>query len=788
MKNTEDTKDTTNPGWVERFVTFCIQKRVAVVTVLGIVTVIMAYFAFHVEIKTVFTDLLPGNHPYVKVNERFKETFGGSNVVSIMVETQKGDIFNRTFLAKVQKITTDLQSVPAANPFQIISLASKKLKEVRASTEGIQTIPIMFPDIPRDETEMQHLREAVLGNPLVYGPYVSRDLKAALITVDFYENLIDYPKIFKRIRSIVESVEGDGVNVRVVGEPMLYGWVNYYLPETKSILLTTAVFLILVLFLIARTWRGTLLPLVAGIISAIWALGSAGLLGFHMDPLVIVVAFLISARAVSHSVQLVTHFDDEIAAGVETTAAAARASMLALFKPGMLGVIADAGCMLVVLLTPIPLLERVSLIGTIWVTTIAISAVILTPVLLSWIRMPKGYAHPIDVSPLMRRIIGPAIRLATSRGRYVVLVVVTVIFIGSGLYAFKLTVGDAKPGSPILRPQSEYNKDAAVINTQFPGADRMFVVVAGEMSDALKDPNIIDIMERFQKFMEAQPGVGGSISLADVIPTVRRMLREGNPRYQQSGANAIENGEMLYMYVSGAEPGDMDRFCDFPYYMNGAINLYFRDHTGETIRTAVSRVKEFIEKHPLKGARFELAGGLIGVLAAVNEVILAGQIESIALGLLVVVICCAAVYRSTIAGMFFMVPVLISNTLTFSYMAAKGIGMNINTLPVVALGIGLGVDYAFYVVDGIREELRKHGDMEKAITKSLSSQGRGVLVTAVTLIVSVFLWCFSSLRFQADMGVLMAVWLLISALSALFVMPSLAHVFRPKFIVASNNR
>lgn len=781
-------KDTTKPGWVERFVTFCIRKRVAVVTVIGIVTVIMVYLAFHVEIKTVFTDLLPGNHPYVKVNERFKGTFGGSNIVSIIVETQKGDIFNPTFLAKVQKITTDLQLVTAANTFQIISLASKKLKEVRSSTEGIQTTPIMWPDIPRDETEMAHLREAVLENPLVYGPYVSRDLKAALITVDFYENLIDYPKIFKQIRSIAESVEGDGVNVRVVGEPMLYGWVNYYLPETKSILLITAVFLILLLFLIARTWRGTLLPLVAGIISAIWALGSAGLLGFHMDPLVIVVAFLISARAVSHSVQLVTHFDDEIAAGVETTTAAARASMLALFKPGMLGVIADAGCMIVVLLTPIPLLEKVSLIGTIWVTTIAISAVILTPVLLSWTRVPRGYAHPIDVSPLLRRILGLAIRLATSRGRYVALVVVTVIFIGSGLYAFKLTVGDARPGSPILRPGSEYNKDAAVINTQFPGADRMFVVVAGEMSDALKDPEVMDNMERFQKFMEAQPGVGGSISIADVIPTVRRMLREGNPRYQQPGANAIENGEMLYMYVAGAEPGDMDRFCDFPYYMNGAINLYFRDHTGKTIRTAVSRVKEFTEKHPMKGAKFELAGGLIGVLAAVNEVILAGQIESIALGLLVVVICCAVVYRSTVAGMFFMVPVLISNTLTFSYMAAKDIGMNINTLPVVALGIGLGVDYAFYVVDGIREELRKHGDMEKAITKSLSSQGRGVLVTAATLIASVFLWCFSSLRFQADMGVLMAVWLFISALSALFVMPALVYVSCPKFIVGKDGK
>lgn len=781
-----DWKKSSESKWLINFTDFCFRKRWAVTLMLFILTAFFAFFAARVELKTVFEELLPTQHPYIKVNEQFKKTFGGSNIVNIVVEAEKGDVFNREVLAKVKQITDELQFVKGVNPFQIISLSTKKLRDVRASTEGILSVPLMWPDLPTSQEEMTKLRDAVLGNEMVYGRYVSTDMKSTLITVDFYDHLLDYDMAFKQIMAIVDKAQGAGVKIGVVGEPILYGWIGYYVPETILILSACVLFLIVLLFLIARTWRGTFLPLIAGVVSCIWALGSARLLGFQMDPLVIVVAFLITARAISHSVQLVTHFDDQIGEGADTTEAAARASLLALFKPGMLGVIADAGCMLSVLLTPIPLLHKVAIIGTIWVLTIAISAVLLTPLLLSWARMPKGYAHPINVFSLLGGIIAVAIRFATTRARYVVVAAVAVIFVASGLYALNLKVGDTLPGSPLLRTDSSYNRAATAINQKFEGTDRMFIVIASKEYDAMRKPANLDYMDYFQNFMESQPEVGGSLSLADALPKIRVAVREGNPRYKEYGTDMAENSELIYVYLAGTEPGDIDRYVD-PEFQNGAVTLMVKDHKGDTIRSTVARVKEFAAKHPIPGAEYLLAGGLIGVLAAVNEVILAGQIEAIAVGLLVVVVCCTVVYRSTMAGMIFMVPVVLSNTLTFSYMTWKGIGMSINTLPVVALGIGLGVDYAFYVIDGIREEIRKHGDLNQAITHALSSQGKGVLVTAATLIISVFLWTLSSIRFQGEMGVLMAVWLSISALSALFVMPAMVTVFRPEFIVGKEN-
>lgn len=776
---------------IERIAAFCIRQRTWVVAILAALTTLLAWSALHIEVRTVFEDMLPSRHEYVRTHEKFKDTFGGSNMVTIMFEVDQGDIFRRAVLDKVRRVTLGLREVSAVNQYQITSLASKKLKEVRASTAGIESRPLMWPDVPANAEQMAELKQAVLRNPLVYGPYVSKDLQATLVTVDFNDRQIDYAKVFDQVKGLLAQVQGDGVQVRVVGDPILYGWVNHYLPETLHLVLYALAVTLAMLFVLLRTWRGVVLPLLAGLVSAVWALGICHLLGISFEPLVIVVAMLITSRAVSHSVQIVNRFDDELPLlppGAELSRNAARIALADLFRPGMLGVIADAACMAVVALSPIPMLQKLTVLSVVWVSTLTISAVILTPVLLSYIRRPHGVAHSLDCQPLLRRLLDLCVRVTLSRGRYFVLGGAALVVLAAGLYSLNLKIGDANPGSPILWPRADYNRDAAAINARFEGVDRMFVVIGQDgHQNYVKSNEALQSMSLFQRFIEAQPEIGGSQSIADVLPQVNASLREGNPRYLELGASADLNGSLMAMLDSVSEPGDMDRFTD-AHYANGAVTLMFRDRQGETIRTAVARIKDFIAAHPLHEGHWQLAGGVIGVMAAVNEIILSSQIEAIALALLVLAVICIAVYRSSVAGMLFMVPVIISNMLTFAFMTWKGIGMNINTVPVAALGIGLGVDYAFYIADRVKEEIAIGSTPEQAIRKALHSAGMGVLVTASVLILSTLLWWMSSLRFQAEMGLLMAIWLGVSATSALFVMPSLLYVFRPRFVFGEASR
>jgi len=767
---------------VQRFADLCIRFRAWLVGLLAFITLFHAWNALNINVETVFEDLLPQSHPYVETHEQFKDAFGSSNMVTIMIEPVEGDIFQTEVLRKVQYLTRELRTVPAVDDYQIVSLAARKLKEVTGSTAGIDTRSLMWPEVPTTQAELDQLRESVVTNPVVMGTYVSEDLHSTLITADFIDHLVDYEVVFNEIRALIDDVDDASVNVRLVGDPILYGWVNHYLTETLQLALLALLVMAVVLFALVRTWRGTLLPLVSGFASGSWALGTASLLGIHFDPLVVVVAVLITSRAVSHSVQIVTRFEEELSCLGDVEGASRRAAsntLRELFRPGLLGIATDAGCVAVVALSPIPLLQKLAFMAITWISTVAVSAIILTPVLLSWVNQARVQTRR-RLDPL-RPVLNLALRTVASRARVPALVTALVVLVGSGYFAFGLQVGDANPGSPILWPDSTYNQDSAAVNANYHGADRMFIVASGEEEGFVQRPEVLANMNRLQRFMEAQPQVGGTLSVADILPTVHRVLREGNPHYQELPNDALMTGELMYIFESVSEPGDLDQFVDSD-KQHAGITLFFQDRQGETIRTALARLNEYIDNNPLEGGEYLLAGGLIGLLGAVNEVILAGQIQSIALALLVLVVMCTLVYRSSMAGMFFMVPVIMSNTLTFSFMAWQGIGMNINTVPVAALGIGLGVDYALYICDRIREELRRGGDELQAYRMALHSAGRAVLVTAAVLIASTLLWWASSLRFQAEMGLLMGLWLTVSAVTALFVMPSLVYVFKPRFI------
>lgn len=771
------------PSFSTRFSAFCIRHRIAVVALIALATMAMATTLARIDVRTVFSDMVPQNHPYVQVHEQYRDTFAGSNKVTILLKVNEGDIFRLPVLTEVQRITNDLTQVTGVNSTQIVSIASRKLKRVNASSEGIETLPLMWPDLPTDQKGVTALRQAVLNNPLVYGIYVDKDLKSTQIQLDFYDQLVDYSKIFPEIQTILDqSPIADQISLHVVGEPILYGWVNEHLGETFAISVISLLSMLVLLFVLNRTWRGTVLPLISGIVSCIWAMGTGVLLGYNFDPLVIVVAFIITARCFSHAVQMIVRFDDLGHSGYEPKVAA-EMTMRELFRPGLLGIASDAGAILCVIVTPIPLLHKVAILATVWVMTICLSAVVLTPVLLSWVRAPLAYAHPVRLDGLLHFILRQTERIVRSRARYAVLPVAVIVTLGCSWKALDLTIGDASHGSPILWEDAPFNRDSALINELYPGSEQMFVVIEAHADDGLKSPEVLQWMQDFSRYMERMSEIGGSVSLADIVVDVRRNLFEGNPRYRELGSTLEENGEMISFYAQGIDPDDLSQFTDAR-FRNGAVTLYFRDHKGDTLRNATHHAKQFIADHPLEGADVKLAGGLLGIIAAVNEILLSGQIEAICLAMLVVVSCCVLVYRSSVSGIFFIVPVVISNVVTFAFMAINDIGMSISTIPVVALGIGLGVDYAFYIIDSIKEYLEKEPDAshEDAVVQALYSAGRGVLLTSVTLAAGVLFWSLSSLRFQAEMGTLIGLWLLTSAFTSLFVMPSLALVLKPKFV------
>jgi len=790
----------------------------ALIVVLAL-TAFFAYEAAGVRVESPTIDLFPSTHPYVETFKKYSDIFGGASRVVIQLEVEQGDIFNEEFLQKVRRITKKMELLDGVNNYQVLSLAQRKVKELKVDAErGFRAVPIMWPNVPKTKQEIETLRRRVYTNRRIHGSLVSLDDKATLIVAGFFEKKLNPRRAYEEIEKIVAAERDGNTSIEVIGRPILLGTIMSHYSQLIWLFALTIGSILLVLLLYFRDLRGVLVPVGTAVVSAIWGYGFLGVLGYNFDPLVIVVPFIISARALSHSVQLVERYIEEYVRNHDKQAAAA-ATFTGLLKPGFVAIVTDAAGVSLVLLTPIPLLQKLAVMGGFWVLSIVVSDMILNPVLLSFLPAPKikKREKQAPIERLLARVAGWCL----GKQRRVILAVTLMVLVAGFLFARTLVVGDVNPGTPMLWPSSKYNRDTDRIAEKFRNTEEFTVVVEGDSRDAIKNPKVLRTMEAFQRYMEGISEVGATSSLADLLPGIISILHGGDPRWELIPENPRDSGFFLEMIYSSSEPGDLVRFVTID-SQNANITLYLRDHRGETLRRVVSRAKNFITTHSLlrldsqgliaaaelfneslqegdageqlsaawnffgklhpSGARLRLAGGYGGLLAAINEEVTVHQARVTMLAFGIIFLFCALAYRSILAGILFLLPLFVSNYLTYALMGAMGIGLDVNALPVVAVGVGLGVDYGLYIIGRIQEEYLLCGNVSVSIITALTTAGKAVLFTASTMVFGVFFWSFSFLRFQADMGILLLFWMIVSMLGGLILLPAVVALIKPRFL------
>jgi predicted RND superfamily exporter protein len=385
---------------------------------------------------------------------------------------------------------------------------------------------------------------------------------------------------------------------------------------------------------------------------------------------------------------------------------------------------------------------------------------------------------------LIDSVLAGIARICTGQGRRTVFAV-TAAALGLGFFfAREVVIGDVQPGTALLWPSSTYNRDSAEIAARFANTEQLTVVVEGTSADAIKSPEVVGTLEAFQQHMEELPGVGATSSIIDILPSLVSLFYGADPKWE-----LLPDGEdklrffLELLYTSG-DRGDRDRFITSD-HKNASVTIYLRDHRGETLRNVIAHAQRFIDSHPMQQARFRLAGGYGGLLAAINEDITRFDVWITLAAFGAVFLCCALAFRSLWAGLLFLVPLIAANYMTYAMIGAFRIGLDVHALPVVALGVGLGVDYGLYVVGAIREHLRDSDDVDAAVAQGVRSAGEGVLVTGLTMVLGLVFWRFSFLRFQAEMGMLLLFWMLVSMLGALVLLPSLLVWLKPRFLFHS---
>ena len=782
-------------GFRFRMARWVMAHRTVALLLFAAVTIFFAIGVPQVSLQTIFSDLLPADDPYVEV---FKDhpNFGNPLTVTVMVQRKDGDIYNAETLAKVWQMTRDIDLTPAVDHDQILSIATEKARYAEATPYGIDMRPLMGDHVPRTADEIKEFRSRVDKSPAVASFLISQDHSATLINATFIEHKLDYGVAFKFVQDLVERNRDEHHNVYLAGQPALTGWVYHYESEMIWIFAVTLGALVLFLILYMRNVVGVLTPIITSLVAAIWGFGLTGWVGSPIEPLLMIVPLLLVARSFSHCVQFTERYY-EIFAEVGDRRKAAEITMGVMLAPSLLGMITDVAGIFIIAIAPIPAMERFALFCGFWAMWLIPTGVFLISLLLSLLPAP-GNVHRLvgdkgQISPFQaafQAVLRGVASLSIGRRSRVTAILVAVLA-GFVLHtALQIEIGNPVEGSNLLWPDSEYNEAVRKINDNLPGVNTVEIVLEAKdpknPSRVARQAETVMAMFELQELLEqGESPPRATLSFGDYLKEGNRLFAGGHPKWlpldpDDRSVNAASVAVML-----GSSSKAFSHVIDFN-IQHSTVSAWYRDNRQETVESALKLATAAVEKVGIdhEAFRIRLGTGTIPLQQATNNVV--ERYHWVVIGLLncVILVLCSFAYRSVVAAIVLMIPVNLSNLSLNATMHLLGIGLDINSLMVAAIGVGVGIDYGIYLLSRICEEFGHQGDdWGKAITASICTTGKAIMFTATIMLVAIVPWYFlAGLKFMADMGLLLTMVMLINMTLALVVLPLLVFIIKPKFI------
>jgi len=766
-------------NFVENFI---FGHRRLLIAFFTLMTVFMVFQASHLKIDAGFAKLLPLEHPYIQTYIEHRDAFGGANRVVIAIRNPNGDIFTPEFFQVLQELTDDVFFIPGVDRGRVMSLFTPNVRFTEVVEDGIAGGNVVPDDYEPTPEGLAKVRENVLKSNYM-GRLVANDFSAAIVAANLLEinpttgEKLDYLEVAAQLEGIREKYEnhemGADFDYHIIGFAKVIG--DIAAGASRVVLFFLVAFLITVVFvyIYSQSFKLTLIVIGCSLIAVIWQLGLLTLFGFGIDPMSILVPFLIFAIGVSHGVQMVSAFRAEVFAGADSLSAA-RPGLRRLIVPGAIALASDGIGFITIMLIKIRMIQEMAITASLGIAAIILTNLVLVPVLLSYVQLDERYLVKLRKRQKhLDRFWARLSSVTEPRTAAVIIAVAGLLFIIGGWKANQIKIGDLHAGVPELRANSTYNIDTDVITSHFSIGVDVITAINETHPEACTEYDIMNLIDQFEWHMRNVPGVQSVFGIGGIAKVVNAGWNEGSLKWRTLPRN-VSTMSQAVTYID-TSTGLLNAECSvMPVY------IYTVDHKAETIDRIVAEVKAFQAEFGTDELKFRLATGNVGVMAATNEVVSAAQFPMLMWVFAAIIVLCLLTFRSIRATLCIVIPLMLVSLLAYALMAMLEIGLKTSTLPVVALGVGIGVDYGIYIYSRLRSVQAEGKSLHDAYRVTLNITGTGVLFTAITLAVGVATWIFSPLKFQADMGILLTFMFLVNMVGAIVLLPALACWLKPK--------
>jgi len=764
------------PTLLERLI---FNNRPTVIGLCLLVSIFLFWQATLVRPSTSFEKMIPLGHPFIQsMMEHRNDLANLGNTVRISVEARQGDIFSKEYMETLRQINDEVFYISGVDRSGLKSLWSPSVRWTEVTEEGFAGGEVIPQSYDGSQESLDKLRNNVLKSGQV-GRLVANNFKSSIVDVplqEFYPDPADQSRLLpldyrqfshqleEKIRDKYEA-QNPNVDIHIVGFAKKVGDLIDGLIMVVMFFGVAFLITLVLLMWFTRCLRSTIAVLSTTLIAVIWQLGLMHVVGFGLDPYSMLVPFLIFAIGISHGVQKINGIALQ-SSDAENALTAARRTFRQLFLPGMIAILADAVGFITLLIIDIGVIRELAIGASIGVAVIVFTNLILLPVAISYVGISKkavvrSKQDAVREHPFWRLLSNFA---APKVAR--VSVILALVALGAGLwYGHNLKIGDLDQGAPELRPDSRYNQDNNFIINNYSTSSDVLVVMVKTPPEGCSAFQTLSAINELSWKMENTPGVQSAISLVTVSKQVIKGMNEGNLKWE----SLSRNKDVLNSSISRAD-GLYNNTCSL-----APLLIFLNDHKAETLDRAVHAVQEFAQLNNKEGLEFLLAAGNAGIEAATNEVIKQAELTILILVYICVAVMCMITFRSWAATLCIVLPLVLTSVLGNALMAFMGIGVKVATLPVVALGVGIGVDYGIYIYSRLESFLRAGLPLQEAYYETLKSTGKAVLFTGLCLAIGVCTWIFSAIKFQADMGLMLTFMLLWNMFGALWLLPALAR-------------